>query len=232
MVPLFSFVRALQRNLLTAERRREEKSKKNEHVFLTNCWLKTLLCSRLLPGEVHPPFCQPFGCWFCPAFSKRNIETIWNQPWPGASYGLSECETLDSDPDLPRSNLIIWHLQKKKRSSIWDMSRDVLQFANSMIGVTKTDILSARNRPSLKKPMRSKPNLRRKAGALSSHLSRWLSCKLQTKFDASFMECHDWMIYVMTLAAFALAQKKNTSRKVLRCQLQLAQSASLASSNF
>ena len=89
------------------------KKQKNEHVFLTNCWLKTLLCSRLLPGEVHPPFCQPFGCWFCPAFSKRNIETIWNQAWPGASYGLSECETLDSDPDLPRSNLIIWHLQKK-----------------------------------------------------------------------------------------------------------------------
>lgn len=42
------------------------------------------------------------------------------------------------------------------------MSRHVSQFANSMIqllGVTKTEFHSARNRPSLKKPMRSKPNL-------------------------------------------------------------------------
>lgn len=86
MVPLFSFVRALQQNLFTAER--GERGKKQKTVFLTNCWLKTLLCSLLLPGEVHPPFCQPFGCRFCPAFSKRSIETIWNQAWPGAKCRL------------------------------------------------------------------------------------------------------------------------------------------------
>lgn len=86
------------------------------------------------------------------------------------------------------------------------MSRHVSQFANSMIqllGVTKTEFHSARNRPSLKKPMRSKPNLGKGfltcvVERLAVVMSRWLSCNLQTKFDG-LMECHNWMIWWLLL---------------------------------
>ena len=115
---------------------------------------------------------------------------------PSAGYGLSECETLDSDPDLPRSNLIIWHLPPKKISFVWEYLRDVKGCFTVCQLDDSTDWCHQDRIP----PLSSKPTkfeetheiqTEPRAGfshmcggkAGCSHLSRWLSCNLQTKFD-------------------------------------------------
>ena len=80
-----------------------------------------------------------------------------------------------------------------------------------LIGVTKTEFHhSARNRPSLKKPMRSKPNLGQ--GFLTCVVERlaavicpgdWVAiCKLNSMdwwLNHWTDECHDWMIWWLLL---------------------------------